>query len=124
MKKAGLIKYSEEWCDYHDKSSVVNSVINKSLNLEVAQRNEAIYAEIQGVIVNEDYTTFPGPIQEYMKNANTILLDYNNNAVNHNIDSALLYQEKMNATIDYILEDDCRYEEFVENWGVDTSLFY
>ena len=115
MKKVGLIKYSEEWEILYEKKSFIYHIISTSLHLEMMQLNEVITNENNANMAQGIY--LDGPIQGYIKNTYDILLDYNNNAVNHNVDSTLLFQEKRDATIDYILENDCRYEEFVENWG-------
>lgn len=114
MKKAGLVKYSEEWYDYHDKRSLIGHVITQSLKLEAKQLNDIIYVQMGEKIANG--MPIDDPAIYYSENEYSIILNYNNNTANHNIELKSLYQEKRDVTIDYILENECRYDEFVENW--------
>ena len=104
MKKVRLIEGTDKWDIYQKKRDFIANVILKSINLKTYEFNMFKIAEAQAlnisVIVQTGYY---------------IVVNYNN-AENHNIDQSLLYREKRDATIDYILEDNCRYEEFVENW--------
>ncbi len=106
MKKKDFVTPSIEWDEYQNKVDFIQHVISKSLSLEVSQFNTVKIAEAQAlnipVIAQTPYY---------------IVANYNDAYTNVDVDQGLLYKEKVDATIDYILGDSCIYEQFVENWG-------